>query len=99
MHWFLYRGKQRESHLFQLVLLVFQVICDDRGFPNPYTLCSVLGVALRDLGHMEIVQPSALKQSSMIVKTSLIKGARDVVGGKVATAANDITQENQVVKR
>ncbi|KAG8080446.1 hypothetical protein GUJ93_ZPchr0007g6046 [Zizania palustris] len=43
------------------------------------------------------VHPSALKQSSMSIKRSLIKCPRDLTGK--AAAANDIAQENQAVKR
>ncbi|KAL5197930.1 hypothetical protein ABZP36_001442 [Zizania latifolia] len=42
-------------------------------------------------------RPSALKQSSMSIKRSLIKCPRDLTGK--AAAANDIAQENQAVKR
>jgi targeting protein for Xklp2 len=42
--------------------------------------------------------PSALKQS-MSVKRSVIKCPRELLAGKAATAANEIAQENQAVKR
>ncbi|XP_015694892.2 protein TPX2 isoform X2 [Oryza brachyantha] len=44
--------------------------------------------------------PSALKQSSsMGVKRSVVRCPRELLAGKAATAANDIAQENQAVKR
>ncbi|XP_014752761.1 protein TPX2 isoform X3 [Brachypodium distachyon] len=47
----------------------------------------------------KIMQTSDLKQSSLRVKKSVIKGACDSVARKASTAANDIAQENQAVKR
>uniref|UniRef100_A0A0D9WZ96 TPX2 C-terminal domain-containing protein n=1 Tax=Leersia perrieri TaxID=77586 RepID=A0A0D9WZ96_9ORYZ len=43
--------------------------------------------------------PSASKQSSMSVKRSVVKCPRELLAGKAATAANDIAQENQAIKR
>ncbi|CAM0905987.1 unnamed protein product [Alopecurus aequalis] len=47
----------------------------------------------------KMVHHSSRSQSLLTLKKSVIKGARDAVAEKAATTANDISQENQAVKK
>ncbi|KAF0900746.1 hypothetical protein E2562_034783 [Oryza meyeriana var. granulata] len=69
----------------------------DASTPNVQATSSSRGLAPMTSSK---AHPSALKQSSsMSIKRSVIKCPRELLAGKAATAANDIAQENQAVKR